>query len=179
MNKYYKILGVKENCTNEEIKRAYRTLLKKFHPDAFVGDKNFASKKSAEINEAYAQILADREEKGYKDPPKAANRVKTETVQKEKPIKLKKQKTVKEFFKKIFNKRFDEPVEDLSKEEMKEPTQEEVVTDINKEESKFKVLSRTKIELTPKDKKTKLLLDLSIIVLTAITIGLILFIALS
>ena len=140
MNKYYKILGVKENCTNEEIKRAYRTLLKKFHPDAFVGDKNFASKKSAEINEAYAQILADREEKGYKDPPKAANRVKTETVQKEKPIKLKKQKTVKEFFKKIFNKRFDEPVEDLSKEEMKEPTQEEVVTDINKEESKFKVL---------------------------------------
>ena len=174
MNKYYKILGVKENCTNEEIKRAYRTLLKKFHPDAFIGDKNFASKKSAEINEAYAQILADREEKGYKDPPKAANRVKTETVQKEKPIKLKKQKTVKEFFKKIFNKHFDEPVE-----EVKEPTQEEVVTDIHKEESRFKVLSRTKIELTPKDKKTKLLLDLSIIVLTAITIGLILFIALS
>ena len=88
MNKYYKILGVTEESTKEEIKSAHRNLLKKYHPDTYLGDKNFAAKKSAEINVAYAQVLADKEKTGFpqsksqttqqKNEPKQSKKAKTE-----------------------------------------------------------------------------------------------------
>lgn len=54
---YYKILGVDKNASQDEIKKAYRKLAKKYHPDANPGDKK-AEEMFKEINEAY-EVLGD------------------------------------------------------------------------------------------------------------------------
>ncbi len=51
----YKVLGLDRNATDEEVKRAYRALAKKYHPDLNPGDKE-AARKMQEINDAYDQI---------------------------------------------------------------------------------------------------------------------------
>ena len=51
----YKVLGVSPDASDEEIKRAYRALAKKYHPDLNPGDKA-AAQKMQEINAAYEQI---------------------------------------------------------------------------------------------------------------------------
>ena len=51
----YKVLGVSPNASDDEIKRAYRTLAKKYHPDLNPGDKE-AARKMQEVNAAYEQI---------------------------------------------------------------------------------------------------------------------------
>jgi len=58
---YYEVLGVDRNATDEDIKKAYRKLAKKYHPDVNPGDKE-AEAKFKEINEAY-QILSDPEKR--------------------------------------------------------------------------------------------------------------------
>lgn len=55
MNDPYKVLGVSPDASDEEIKRAYRQLAKKYHPDANPGDE-YAARKMQEINAAYEQI---------------------------------------------------------------------------------------------------------------------------
>jgi len=58
---YYKILGVKKDATEQEIKQAYRKLARKLHPDLNPGDKT-AEAKFKEVNEAY-EVLSDKEKR--------------------------------------------------------------------------------------------------------------------
>ena len=51
----YKVLGVSPDASDEEIKRAYRTLAKKYHPDRNPGDQE-AARRMQEVNAAYEQI---------------------------------------------------------------------------------------------------------------------------
>ncbi len=62
---YYEVLGIEKNADDAEIKKAYRVLAKKYHPDMNPGDET-AEKKFKEASEAYA-ILSDPEKKKQYD----------------------------------------------------------------------------------------------------------------
>src|SRR3954463_15403615 len=58
---YYKILGVDKNASEDDIKKAYRKLARKYHPDLNPNDKE-ANKKFQQINEAN-EVLNDPEKR--------------------------------------------------------------------------------------------------------------------
>ncbi|MBE6561477.1 MAG: molecular chaperone DnaJ [Ruminococcaceae bacterium] len=62
---YYEVLGVDKSADESTIKKAYRSLAKKYHPDMNPGDKE-AEKNFKEVNEAYA-VLSDPEKKAKYD----------------------------------------------------------------------------------------------------------------
>ncbi len=61
---YYETLGVSKDATSDDIKKAYRTLVKKYHPDLHPGDKA-AAEKFKEINEANEVLSDDKKRKQY------------------------------------------------------------------------------------------------------------------
>ena len=62
---YYEVLGVSKTATDAEIKKAFRVLAKKYHPDMNPGDKE-AEAKFKEAQEAYA-VLSDAEKRKQYD----------------------------------------------------------------------------------------------------------------
>lgn len=62
---YYKLLNVQKNASAEEIKKAYRTLAMKYHPDRNPGDKT-AEEKFREVSEAY-EVLKDEQKRAAYD----------------------------------------------------------------------------------------------------------------
>lgn len=62
MNDPYSILGVSRNASDDDIKKAYRELAKKYHPDNYVNNplSDLAQEKMKEINEAYDAITRER-----------------------------------------------------------------------------------------------------------------------
>ncbi len=62
MKDYYNILGINKDASSEDIKKAYRKLAHKYHPDVKGGDEN----KFKEINEAY-QVLSDNNKRTHYD----------------------------------------------------------------------------------------------------------------
>ena len=88
---YYEILEVSTNASKEVIKNAYRALIKKYHPDSYMGNKLYAENKLKKINEAY-EVLSDDNKRllydydnGFKIDPNSPPKTETEQIY-DKPI---------------------------------------------------------------------------------------------
>ena len=62
---YYEVLGLQKGASEEEIKKAFRKMAMKYHPDKNPGDKS-AEEKFKEVNEAYS-VLSDADKKAKYD----------------------------------------------------------------------------------------------------------------
>ena len=65
MNEYYRTLGVQPGASQDDLKKAYRALAKKYHPDLHPGDQE-AETRFKEVNEAY-EVLGDPDKRKEDD----------------------------------------------------------------------------------------------------------------
>jgi len=63
----YEVLGVSPNASNDEVKKAYRDLSRKYHPDSYVNNPlaDLAEEKFKQVQEAYNQIMKERQQGSY------------------------------------------------------------------------------------------------------------------
>lgn len=75
MSDYYEILGVSPNASFKEIKKAYRALAAKYHPDKHKGNdlEELAREKLTQLNEAY-EVLSDENKRADYDKERKFNR---------------------------------------------------------------------------------------------------------
>ncbi|WP_461812466.1 J domain-containing protein [Faecalimonas sp.] len=64
----YEVLGVSPNATDDEVKKAYREMSRKYHPDSYTNNplSDLAEEKFKEVQEAYDQIMKERVNGGYR-----------------------------------------------------------------------------------------------------------------
>lgn len=67
MKNFYEVLNIKKTADQNEIKSAFINLVKKYHPDTFDGDKDFAIKMTSQITEAYNTLKDKTLRKKYDD----------------------------------------------------------------------------------------------------------------
>jgi DnaJ-class molecular chaperone len=65
MKDYYKILGIPENASDEDIRKAFRKLAFQYHPDKNIGREKEAEQKFKDINEAYCVLSNDSKRQQY------------------------------------------------------------------------------------------------------------------
>ena len=65
----YQVLEIPHNASNDEVKRAYRELSRKYHPDSYINNplSDLAEEKFKEVQEAYKQIMQEREHGNYQN----------------------------------------------------------------------------------------------------------------
>lgn len=70
----YDVLGVSPSASDDEVKKAYRQLSRKYHPDANINNPNKAQaeEKFKEVQQAYEQIMRMRQQGGYQSGPYGA-----------------------------------------------------------------------------------------------------------
>lgn len=62
---HYDVLGVRSDASQDEIRTAYRNMLKAFHPDYYTGDKAFAENQTQKIVDAYNVLRDERRRRDY------------------------------------------------------------------------------------------------------------------
>ena len=70
MEDLYRVLGVSKDSTQDQIKKAYRKLAVKYHPDKNCGDKS-AEDKFKKISEAYSVLSDEQQRAEYDNPPQS------------------------------------------------------------------------------------------------------------
>jgi curved DNA-binding protein CbpA len=75
MKNPYEVLNIKEGASEEEIKKAYIELCKKYHPDKYSNNplKDLAEEKMREINEAYDYLMENKNNNGYSNKKEYTN----------------------------------------------------------------------------------------------------------
>ena len=91
---YYTILELQEGATIEEVKRSYRRLVKKYHPDLHPGNEEYEVK-IRQINEAY-EVISNEEDKAIYDDYRKRHKEIKEKDSKTDPLKSNKRQYVRE-----------------------------------------------------------------------------------
>ena len=65
MKNFYEVLQVRSNATQMQIKKAYISLITKYHPDVYKGDKEYAQRYTALLTEAYAVLKDESRRREY------------------------------------------------------------------------------------------------------------------
>lgn len=80
---FYHVLGVPENATKEQIKKAYREQIKFFHPDVFWGNPEVAKEKTIQLNAAYETLMNDHLRRVYDENLRKERQKEQEAAEKE------------------------------------------------------------------------------------------------